>query len=159
LDYQVDVVVDVRTAPYCPRALHFDRAALRTHLRQLGLVYEDRGDVLGSHPASPLLYDDEGHARYDLIAADPAFKEAALELVDLAQTKRVILLCGEAEPALCHRYRLIGRVLTEQGHEIWHIAALGRRFSYDEVEAKAGHPAATKPWRSVFRAISPFDGA
>jgi len=39
---------------------------------------------------------------------------------------RVALVCGEEDPAHCHRRLLIGRVLTERGHTMLHIRGDGR---------------------------------
>ena len=53
---------------------------------------------------------------------------------------RVALLCGEEDPAHCHRRLLVGRVLAERGHELLHIRGDGRVQSEAEVAAESGKP-------------------
>jgi uncharacterized protein (DUF488 family) len=53
---------------------------------------------------------------------------------------RVALLCGEEDPAHCHRRLLIGRVLSERGHELLHIRADGRLQTEHEVASESGKP-------------------
>jgi uncharacterized protein (DUF488 family) len=53
---------------------------------------------------------------------------------------RVALLCGEEDPAHCHRRLLVGRVMAERGHEVFHIRADGRLQSEAELTAESGKP-------------------
>ena len=51
---------------------------------------------------------------------------------------RVALVCGEEDPAHCHRRLLIGRVLTERGHTMLHIRGDGRIETDETVAAASG---------------------
>ena len=51
---------------------------------------------------------------------------------------RVALMCGEEDPAHCHRRLLVARVLIERGHQILHIRGDGRVESDAEVAAESG---------------------
>ena len=56
---------------------------------------------------------------------------------------RVALMCGEEDPAHCHRRLLVGRVLVERGHELLHIRADGRLETEQEVAQESNKPLVT----------------
>src|SRR4051794_35461578 len=72
----IEFVVDVRSYPYSRFAPHFDREDLQPALRSRGLGYLFMGDELGGRPARDDQYDEDGHARYDLMSREPAFEQA-----------------------------------------------------------------------------------
>ena len=50
------------------------------------------------------------------------------------------LMCGEEDPAHCHRRLLVGRVLMERGHEVLHIRGDGRVEPDEDVASESGKP-------------------
>src|SRR5215210_1512284 len=67
--YEVEVLVDIRSAPfsaYCPR---FNRPDLRVALAGKGIHYSFAGGALGGKPADPALWRADGGPDYDKIAA------------------------------------------------------------------------------------------
>jgi hypothetical protein len=50
----------------------------------------------------------------------------------------VALMCGEEDPAHCHRRLLVGRVLVERGHEVLHIRGDARVETEPEIAAASG---------------------
>jgi uncharacterized protein (DUF488 family) len=118
---QIEVLVDVRSAPYSRYAPHFNREALGPALEEAGLRYLYLGDALGGRPSRAEHYDAEGHALYSAMAEQPDFREAIARLLRGARSHRIALICAEADPTDCHRRLLVGRVLTQQGAELRHI--------------------------------------
>jgi hypothetical protein len=51
---------------------------------------------------------------------------------------RVALMCGEEDPAHCHRRLLVARVLIERRHEVLHIRGDGRVESDGDVASESG---------------------
>ena len=120
-DHQVEVVVDTRSQPYSKYSPQYDQEALKTALAASGIRYLFFGKELGGRPAGDEFYDAEGHVLYDRVAASAQF-QAGLERLERGLREfRVALLCGEENPAGCHRRLLIGRVLLERGVDIQHI--------------------------------------
>lgn len=117
----IDVLVDVRSQPYSRYSPQFNRASLETHLEAAGVDYRFAGRHLGGRPEGAQFYDDEGHVRYHLVASEPSFLQGVERLIELAQDRRVAVMCSEEDPAHCHRFLLIGRVLRRRGVEMGHI--------------------------------------
>jgi uncharacterized protein (DUF488 family) len=159
--HQVEVVVDVRSAPYSRWAPQFNQRELKAALNAAGLRYLYMGTELGGRPADPGLYDAEGHARYDLMARTAAFRAGIDRLRRGIGRYRVALLCSEEDPAGCHRRLLVGRVLVNDGVRLLHIrgdgslqpedpAALAFRETFRQPSLLPGGEAQQpEAWRSV----------
>lgn len=129
----IEVVVDVRSSPYCRYATHFNKEILQHELRARRLRYLFLGDIIGGRPDGDEFYDADGRVLYDRLAESGQFKRGIERLRDGIQTYRVALMCGEEDPAGCHRRLLIGRVLDGEGIRILHIRGDGRLQSEKEL--------------------------
>ena len=136
--HQIEVVVDTRSSPYSKYAPHFDKEIMQRSLEQAGTRYLFLGAELGGRPANPDYYDASGHVLYSRLRDDARFKAAIARLEDGMERFRVALVCGEEDPAHCHRRLLIGRVLTERGHTMLHIRGDGRIETDETVAAASG---------------------
>ena len=136
--HAVEVVVDVRSAPYSKYAPQFDQVPLRRALEGVGVKYLFLGAELGGRPADPAYYDAAGRVLYGRLHEDPRFLSGIARLESGIAQFRVALLCGEEDPAHCHRRLLVGRVLLERGHTMLHIRGDGRLESDEEVATQAG---------------------
>src|SRR5215469_10403560 len=74
-NHAIQVVVDVRSAPYSRYAPQFDREILQRALGQGGFRYLFLGRELGGRPANQDYYDADGHVLYSRITSDPRFVE------------------------------------------------------------------------------------
>ncbi len=138
--YHVEVVVDTRSSPYSKYVPQFDRELVHRSLEQAGIRYLFLGAEVGGRPANPGYYDAKGRVIYGRLCDDANFKLAIARLENGMEQFRVALLCGEEDPAHCHRRLLIGRVLTERGHTMLHIRGDGRIESDETVAAAAKKP-------------------
>ena len=130
-DNQIDLLVDVRSSPYSRFAAQFNKAEIEYLLKKSGIKYHYLGDKLGGRPTDPTCYKvgvvPQGHADYLNLVDYPAvmtkdfFLEGIQQVLGLAQSARVCLMCSEEDPAQCHRHHLIGRFLIGQGAEVLHI--------------------------------------
>lgn len=136
--HRIDVVVDTRSAPYSKFAPQFDREAVQRDLVQSGIKYLFLGAELGGRPNNASYYDARGHVLYGRIKDDAAFLSGITRLERGMESFRVALMCGEEDPAHCHRRLLVGRVLTERGHQVLHIRGDGRIETDEEVAAASG---------------------
>lgn len=143
--YRIDVLADVRSAPYSRWVPHFGKESLEQAVAATGREYIYLGRELGGRPdpaSNPNLYDDEGHVRYDRVADLESFKSAIQTLVDRASSQRVAIMCSEDDPESCHRRLLIGRVLTgSYSTELHHI----RRDGSETVETRVRLPGEGDP--------------
>lgn len=140
--HRIDVVADVRSQPYSKYTTHFNAGKIKLALASAGIRYVFLGQQLGGRPDDPQFYDAHGYVLYDRLAASPAFLEGIERLEEGIQKHRVALMCGEENPAECHRNLLVGRVLAARGVELCHIRADGRLQSQVELdrESSAGDP-------------------
>jgi uncharacterized protein (DUF488 family) len=64
----------------------------------------------------------DGKVVYELVKQRPAYQEGIARIERaLRQRLRVALMCSEGKPELCHRSKLIGESLAEQGIPVLHI--------------------------------------
>ena len=138
--HKVEVVVDTRSSPYSKYVPQFDKELVQRSLELAGFRYLFLGSELGGRPANPAYYDAKGRVLYSRLRDDAKFKTAITRLESGMGRFCVALMCGEEDPAHCHRRLLIGRVLTERGHAMLHIRGDGRIESDGTVAAEAGKP-------------------
>jgi uncharacterized protein (DUF488 family) len=113
-------VVDVRSQPYSRWTPQFNREPLRRDLEEAGLTYRFMGDALGGRPSDPALYT-AGAPDYGKMAEATAYRQGIEQLLDLARTERVAVLCSEGDHRRCHRHRLIAQTLLQRGARVLHI--------------------------------------
>jgi uncharacterized protein (DUF488 family) len=124
--HSIEVVADVRSQPYSRYTPQYNAGALKEAVTAHGLRYSFFGDTLGGRPADEACYDAEGYVRYDKVADSDFFRDGITRLKrGLAKGLRVAMMCSEEDPAVCHRHRLIGRVLAKEGITLLHIRGDG----------------------------------
>lgn len=122
----IQLLVDVRTAPGSRRMPHFNRLELErllaaegiryVHLPQLGGLRKPRSDSPNGGWRNSSF---RGYADY---MQEPAFWKTLDDLIALANDSTVAIMCAEAVPWRCHR-NLIADALTVRGLEVRHIIA------------------------------------
>lgn len=117
----VEVLVDVRTAPYSRYCPQFNRPELQRAVESAGLCYRFAGQALGGKPADEALRGEDGQPDYDKIAATHQYQDGLQWLQALAEDCCVAIMCSEADPMHCHREKLIARSLRARGVEVLHI--------------------------------------
>lgn len=124
----IQVVVDVRSAPYSRFVPQFNKGAIEATLSLNGFRYVFMGDSIGGKPADQSLYDENGQARYAELAGLPFFQQGIERLLaGLHAGWRIALMCAEENPLRCHRHLLIARELEfRHGAAVMHLRAAGR---------------------------------
>jgi uncharacterized protein (DUF488 family) len=142
-DHSITRLVDVRSHPYSRFNPHFNQAALRQTLLELGIDYIYLGKELGGRPADPSCYkhhsvptktSDFAHeVDYNEVMQRPWFIQGIQRLLELADGHLTCLLCSEKDPAGCHRHHLIASYLLDHYPEVQvrHLLADG-----SEIKAK-----------------------
>lgn len=164
-DLEVEVVADVRTAPYSRFNPQFNRGDLEFELKNHGVGYVFLGRELGGRPEGDELYDPDGHVMYGRVAETKTFKSGLERLLDGAARYRVAMMCSEEDPAECHRFLLVTRVLHDRGISVDHIRKDGTVQHSDQIrtfgswsagnveQASLFDESVRSPWRSI-RSVS-----
>jgi uncharacterized protein (DUF488 family) len=153
LSHGVKRVVDVRSRPYSSWAEHFNGPELERTLPVAGLEYFWLGDKLGQRPAGERFYDADGYTLYDELLKEEWFMKAIGRLEHDADETPLALLCMEEAPERCHRWALIGTLLSRRGAQVLHIRRSGTVQSQQEVDYAEGVAQTTlfdepQVWRS-----------
>lgn len=133
--YSVDVVLDVRSAPFSRWVPHFNRPALREWLRRANIQYSFAGRTLGGRPSDESLYEF-GRVSYEKIAERPSFVLGLRRIAAAARTHHIAIMCSEADPIECHRFLLIGRRLAERSVDVFHVLASGEAEGHTVSETR-----------------------
>jgi uncharacterized protein (DUF488 family) len=131
----VDVVVDVRSAPYSRYQPEFSKKPLGRFLTRNGTRYVYMGKALGGRPPDSDCYTG-GEVDYAKCRKKESFRQGIEAIRRMCRKGlRPCLLCSEAKPSRCHRSRLIGTALAEQGQgiEVCHLLSDGRVLTQKEV--------------------------
>ena len=123
--HDIQVLVDVRSDPYSRYAPQFNKTDFQRYVQMEGFEYRYSGASIGGKPKDPLLFTSSGVPDYDKLASTQTFQNELRAVVEIAQNKRVALMCSEADPMSCHRERIIAQVLRSWGVKVTHIMADG----------------------------------
>src|SRR4051812_26651413 len=119
--YGIEYLVDVRSQPYSKYKPEFTKDALERHLKEQGIRYVYMGDLLGGRPSDKSCYVN-GKVDYAICREKAFYLEGITRLQKaLEKSLSVVLMCSEEKPQECHRSKLIGETLCEQGIEVRHI--------------------------------------
>jgi uncharacterized protein (DUF488 family) len=121
----VRLVADIRSNPASARFPHFERRALAGALDEAGIAYRWFRELGGRRPPTP---GEEEHGalaeawerRYAAAMNEPAFCEEVDNLVGIAASTAVAMLCAERDFTRCHR-GLLADKLTAMGVRVVHI--------------------------------------
>lgn len=127
--HAVTALADVRSAPFSRFNPQFNKDALGSDLKPLGIKYVFLGRELGARSDDPSCYEN-GRVQYTRLARSELFKQGIERVIKGAGEHRIALMCAEKEPLECHRTLLVARALDEQGVEVVHILSDGRLESH-----------------------------
>ena len=131
--YEIDFLIDIRSSPYSKYNPDYSKQIFESHLKKNNIQYVYMGDKLGGRPNDSSCYMDE-KVDYEKLGEKDFFKEG-LERLKTAWGKnlRIVLFCSEAKPEECHRSKLIGETLTNNGIDVAHIDENGNIKSQNKV--------------------------
>lgn len=134
----VTAVVDLRSHPWSAWASQFNRAAIRTTLKQRQIRYAFMGDSLGARPMDPAHYEN-GKVVYQRLAASPQYRQGIELLIANATRERIALMCSEQDPFNCHRAILIAPELERAGLEVQHLLNSGELITQRDLTEQLLH--------------------
>ena len=122
--HKIEVLLDVRTFPSSRRYPQFNRASLAGALALQKIRYQHEPRLGGRRTPRPDSHNTAWRNAQFRGYADHMetedFKLGVRELLELASTQRVVVMCAEAVWWRCHR-SLIADYLKAEGHEVIHI--------------------------------------
>ena len=130
----IQALVDVRSDPYSRYAPQFNKSDFQRHIEAAGIEYQYSGACIGGKPKDAALYTSAGKPDYDALAATEEFQIELKLVVEIAEKKRLAIMCSEADPMACHRERILAQVLRAWGVKVTHIMPDG---SVSEPEQQA----------------------
>jgi len=128
----VQFLIDVRSVPYSRHQPEFGRELLQ-HSLDSTVKYVFMGALLGGRPDDDSCYTN-GRVDYTKTRTKDFFKRGIDRLRSAhEQGFAICMLCSEAQPSQCHRAKMIGQTLADEGIEVLHILPDGRIRSQPDV--------------------------
>jgi uncharacterized protein (DUF488 family) len=123
--HKIKTLVDIRSFPMSRRLPHFNRENLENSLPKAGIEYHWLRQLGGRRKR---ITDDSPHValrndsfrNYADHMLTPEFQQGIEELLKIAETGPVAIMCAERVYFHCHRM-LVSDYLTAHGHEVLHI--------------------------------------
>ena len=122
---KINMIVDVRSAPFSKMYPHFNRDTLESVLKDNEIGYLFMGDLIGGRSRTRSDYED-GKVVYARLAAKDEYQATIKRVMDGSLKFQIALICSEKEPLDCHRTLLVSQSLTEHGAQVAHIHADGK---------------------------------
>ena len=109
-------IIDIRSIPYSRHAPWSSKSRLAELLRPFKIRYTYLGHKLGGKK-QPI---DE-ISKQQGITPQEIYRESISFLMSLSKTDKIALMCAEADPALCHRQKIVAQNLLDRGVTVLHI--------------------------------------
>lgn len=127
--HQIEVLADVRLFPMSRRYPHFNKETLIERLKQAGITYQHFAELGGRRKPKKdshnLAWRNEHFRGYADYMETAEFGKGISNLGNLAEQKRVAVMCAEAVWWRCHR-GLISDYFKAKGWEVLHISSAGK---------------------------------
>lgn len=132
---EINMVVDVRSAPFSRMFTQFNQEALKKYLSEASIGYLFLGEQIGGRSNDPEDYQD-GQVLYKALANKEAFKTGIERLKEGSAKYRIALMCSEKEPLDCHRTLLVSEALAASEIPVGHIHADGTVEAHEDALAR-----------------------
>jgi uncharacterized protein (DUF488 family) len=129
---KIDMIVDVRSAPFSKMYPHFNRDTLESVLKDNKIGYLFLGDLIGGRSRNRSDYEN-GQVVYSRLASKDDYQATIKRVLDGSAKFQIALMCSEKEPLDCHRTLLVSQSLSDRGVEVAHIHADGKIESQSDV--------------------------
>ncbi|NLT29552.1 MAG: DUF488 domain-containing protein [Propionibacterium sp.] len=125
---EIDLVVDVRSAPGSRRSPHFDADRMPSWLAAAGIEYRHLPELGGRRPRQREVpaevnagWQNTSFKNYADHTLTDEYARGLATLEALAEQQHVAIMCGEPMPWRCHR-SLIATTLVVRGWTVWHLS-------------------------------------
>lgn len=133
----IDILVDVRSAPYSRHVPHFNKEALRVRLMQHSIKYTHMPQEFGARHTDSGLLDAEQRVDFDRVRESDPFRAGIERIINGARAEhRIALMCSEGDPFDCHRFSMISYQLVKEGVRVQHILRHGDIVDNSDLEER-----------------------
>lgn len=126
LDTHIQQLVDVRSLPGSRRSPQFNRELMQEWVPGAGITYLHMAELGGrrkNQAANPEInagWNNDSFRHYADYTLTDAYKQAIVELENIAKGLPTVIMCGEPVPWRCHR-SIIADTLVNRGWTVTHI--------------------------------------
>ena len=124
--HEISLLADIRTIPKSRHNPQFNEESLTLELPKIGIKYRRLKDLGGlrrtSEASINVGWENASFRGYADYMQTQEFAHALDELVELAKSERVAIMCAEGNPFRCHR-SLVADALTVRGVSVLHISS------------------------------------
>lgn len=128
---KIELVIDVRSAPFSKMYPHFNRDSIESSLKHNLIKYLYFGDSIGGRSKNTGDYL-KGRILYRKLAEKPEYISSIKKVIEIATKHRIVLMCSEKEPLECHRTLLVSRSIEMFEVKVLHIHGSGKIESQNE---------------------------
>lgn len=128
---EIEVVVDLRSAPYSAMYPYFNRESIQSSLKKESIEYLFLGDSIGGRSKDRSVFQD-GQVVYARLAEKPEYQNGIRRVIEGSTRYSIALMCSEKEPLDCHRTLLVSQSLVDSGAQVTHIHADGKAESHED---------------------------
>ncbi|MCY4020340.1 MAG: DUF488 domain-containing protein [Chloroflexi bacterium] len=145
-EYQIDLLVDIRSQPYSGYNKDFTKHQLSELLQSAQIDYRFMGQALGGRPTQEDCYSYSPDRKQRLLdhkkcETKDFYKRGISQLKTcLAKGHRMALMCSELEPERCHRGYVVGHTLDKALISVLHIDKSGRLRPQTEIPEMGFQP-------------------
>lgn len=136
-DYNITLVVDVRTVPRSRHNPQFNKETFSDTLKPYGVKYIHMPEIGGlrhpKHDSINLAWKNIGFRGYADYMQTKEFNDNLLKILTLARENCTALMCAEALPWRCHR-SLISDALVVRNVKVLHIIGKDSTISHEITE-------------------------
>ena len=127
--FNIEMVVDIRSFPSSRKFPQYDKEQLKVSITDAGMEYIHMLDLGGRRKVEKDSKNDRWHNASFRGYADymetAEFKNAVVDLEEIARKKTTVYMCAEAVWWRCHR-SMVSDYLKAKGWNVMHIMAIGK---------------------------------
>jgi len=131
--HEIETVIEVRSVPKSKYSDHFNKPNLNYELSKNGIEYIDLGKYLGGRPNDKSVLNIENKIEEDLIEKKDWYIDSIKRLIELSKKSRIVIMCSEEKPAMCHRGYIITHTLLKNNIQVFHIRKDGRKQNANRI--------------------------
>lgn len=133
---KISLVIDVRSLPYSPYYLDYNKEPLSKVLASADIYYRNYALEFGARQEDQAYYP-RGYLDFDLFSKSKNFLSGIAKLEQsMQQNYKFALMCSEKDPVMCHRAILVARAFHLSGYNVMHLLPNGETTTQLKIEER-----------------------